>query len=166
MRTEFGQPRTSCSCEVCVGNCRVMPGYLIPADLERMIPVGEEPLAWAERNLFASPGALVMVASTGRTFRIRTLVPAIKPDGSCINLTEGGSCAIHEVSPFGCAFFDCGPETQERSQLARQGLLAVYDATITNQDSLYYKIWSHLANHGFAQKAPDVLRRKFAEAEK
>jgi len=36
MRTEFGSARTACSCANCSINCRFIPGYLIPADLERI----------------------------------------------------------------------------------------------------------------------------------
>src|SRR6266446_1724770 len=107
-RTEFGLERTTCACEVCKTNCRFMPGYLIPSDLDRMIPIGVDPLTWAEMNLLASPGALVM--KNLQFFRIPTLVPSTKADGSCINLTPEGLCSIHETAPFGCAFFDCGPE--------------------------------------------------------
>jgi len=37
-------------------NCRFMPGFLIPADLTRIIPPGADPVIWAEANLLASPG--------------------------------------------------------------------------------------------------------------
>lgn len=96
-RTEFGFPRTTCGCADCEVNCRYMPGFLIPADLERMIPEGADPFVWAEKNVLASPGALAMQG--GKTFRIHTLVPATKKDGSCIHLAEDGRCLIHEVSP-------------------------------------------------------------------
>src|SRR5262245_26676119 len=112
MRTEFGVPRSTCDCVECVMNCRYMPGHLIPADLDRLLEGVADPGKWAEDNLLASPGALAMNTTTGRTFRIRTLVPAVKPDGSCIHLTEDRKCAIHENAPFGCAFFSCGTEVK------------------------------------------------------
>jgi hypothetical protein len=59
-RTEFGYPRTNCACKVCKNNCRHMPGFLIPSDLERMIPHGVNPMQWAEDSLLASPGAIVV----------------------------------------------------------------------------------------------------------
>src|SRR5208337_1439820 len=65
-RTEFGLERTACGCGACVTNCRFMPGFLIPSDLERMIPAGVDPYLWADKNLLASPGALVM--KDGETF--------------------------------------------------------------------------------------------------
>jgi hypothetical protein len=151
MRTEFGAPRTNCSCKMCRLNCKVMPGYLIPADLERMIPAGADPFRWAEENLLASPGALVM--KRGKSFRIPTLVPATKPDGSCIHLTKDERCDIHDVAPFGCAFFDCGPEPPG---VANQGLAAVYQAHASQ--SLYYHLVVHLNYKGLTQKAPEKLR--------
>ena len=69
MRTEFGAERTSCACEACRRCCRFLPAWLIPSDLERMIPAGADPSQWAEANLLASPGPLVeqIVERTERT---------------------------------------------------------------------------------------------------
>ena len=36
IRTEFGFERTACACSECAINCRFIPGYLIPADLDRI----------------------------------------------------------------------------------------------------------------------------------
>jgi hypothetical protein len=36
-RTEFGYPRTVCSCRECSEYCHHLPGYLVPADLERLL---------------------------------------------------------------------------------------------------------------------------------
>lgn len=155
-RTEFGFPRSKCECRECQVNCRYMPGFLIPADLDRMIPAGADPFEWAESNLLASPGALV--SADGKLFRIPTLVPAVKEDGSCTHLQGGkrnGKCTIHQIAPFGCSFFDCGPE---RGNLSRHGLMAVYDAT--HEDSLYRKLWLHLSNLGHTQLAPEELRKR------
>ena len=129
-----------------------MPGCLIPADLDRMIPEGIDPFRWAEENLLASPGALVM--KDGALFRIQTLVPAIQEDGACIYLTEENLCSIHDISPFGCAFFDCGPE---RPGLIDMGLIKVYKSwqDITN---LYPALHIHLSYKGRVQRAPEELR--------
>jgi hypothetical protein len=35
-RTEFGFTRTVCACDRCIRYCQHLPGYLIPADLERI----------------------------------------------------------------------------------------------------------------------------------
>jgi hypothetical protein len=156
MRTEFGLERTVCGCEVCKTNCRNMPGFLIPTDLARMIPAGIDPLTWAETNLLASPGALVMKGA--QLFRIPTLVPSTKSDGSCINLTAEGLCSIHENAPFGCAFFDCGPE---RNQLSHSGLTAVYASIFDSMNaSLYRQLWLHLSERGLVQQRAEVLREK------
>jgi hypothetical protein len=152
-RTEFGFERTNCSCKVCVTNCLVMPGFLIPADLERLIPPKEEAVTWAEENLLASPGALAM--KNGMMFRIPTLVPATKANGECIHLTAN-RCDIHELAPFGCSFFDCGPD---RGNLSMLGLMAVHDA-FRDHTSLYHKLWVHLFRLGRTQKSPEELRRK------
>lgn len=158
VRIEQGFERTSCSCESCIRNCRFMPGFLIPSDLARMIPAGVVPTEWAEGKLLASPGALV--SKDGQLFRIRTLVPAVKLDGSCIHLDAEHRCQIHAVAPFGCAFFDCGPE---RGELSHFGLIEVYRAWEDN--GLYARIWRHLSREGFEQAAPEVLRQRISEDE-
>lgn len=153
-RQEFGVPRTNCSCKECQLNCQHMPGFLIPSDLDRIIPANADPYNWAEKNLLASPGALVLQKSTGETFRIHTLVPAVKKDGTCINL-KNGLCTIHEAAPFGCAFFDCGPE---RENLSRKGLMEV--AKAWKENALYARLWKYLSAQKFTQKAPEVLRAR------
>jgi len=74
VRTEFGYERSSCACKECRRWCFHLPGYLIPADLKRMIPAHAQSFDWAEQNLLASPGALVVKDRV--LFRIPTLVPA------------------------------------------------------------------------------------------
>ncbi len=91
-RREFGFDRTVCSCEECVNNCRYIPGYLIPADLERIARfLGvRNTVTFAIENLLASPGATVM--KEGRLFQIPTLVPRRKDDGSCLFLDKNNLC--------------------------------------------------------------------------
>jgi len=154
-RIEFGMPRTSCSCRECRRNCLYMPGFLIPTDLDRMIPQDVDPFEWADINLLASPGAIVIRA--GQLARIPTLVPATKPDGSCIHYRQH-RCQIHDTSPFGCAFFDCsGDPAQE--QLSHIGIRAV----CVSLDSLYARIWLHLWNAGRRQDGPEVIRERMGE---
>lgn len=157
-RTEFGQERTTCACEMCVINCRFMPGFLIPADLTRLIPQGVLPTDWAEKNLLASPGALVM--QDGRMFRIPTLVPAVKADGSCIHFGTDSGCGIHANAPFGCAFFD--HNTPPRDTLSQYGILAVHQAWQNNE--IYARIWRHLDRLGKVQQPPDILRERMRQA--
>ena len=124
-----------------------------------MIPSNADPYNWAEKNLLASPGAMAMNSNTGQVTRIYTLVPAVKKDGSCINLKDG-LCKIHEAAPFGCAFFDCGPE---RGNLSLEGLWEVVKAW--QSDSLYARLWKYLSAQKFTQKPPEVLRARMREAE-
>jgi hypothetical protein len=126
-----------------------MPGFLIPADLGRMIPLGVDPLTWAESNLLASPGALV--ARGTRVFRIPTLVPAVKRNGACIHHVDG-MCAIHDVAPFGCAFFDC--KTRDYT-LSHRGLLQIAGADV---ESPYIQIWRHLRSKGLKSRPPETAR--------
>ena len=156
-RTELGFKRTICGCTLCVTNCRFIPGFLIPADLERLMP-DEHPHEWAETNLLASPGALVM--KDGQTYRIPTLVPKTKPDGTCINLTDTGKCAIHEVSPFGCAFFDHTMSKAEGDRLLHPALREI--ALAWSHTSLYSVTWTYLNSKGLVQKHSTELRAKMA----
>lgn len=158
VRTEFGFPRTSCDCEPCKKNCHFMPGFLIPSDLDRMIPKHVDPLKWSEYNLLASPGALV--SKDGLLFRIPTLVPSVREDGACIHLAPDGLCMIHDIAPFGCSFFDCKPE---RGNLSHEGILAVH-LTFRDKTSLYYQIWLHLLKTGHTQKPAEELRAKMRQA--
>jgi hypothetical protein len=154
IRTEFGVERgEGCSCRTCRRNCMFMPGFLIPADLDRMIPEGTDPLQWAETNLQASPGAIV--SKSGELFRIPTLVMASKPDGSCIYYVQR-RCQIWETSPFGCAFFGCGAEDQQR--LSHEGLVAVFQAW--HEPSLYKRIWNHLWDSGRIADGPEEKRAR------
>lgn len=93
--------RTECDCRACTINCEHLPGHLIPSDLAAIRAVVPD----LDDRLLASPGALVATRD-GQRFRIPTLVPARKADGSCVFLTADKRCAIHAVAPAGCAFFD------------------------------------------------------------
>jgi len=125
-----------------------------------MIPAGANPYEWAENNLLASPGYVVMSQETGEVFRIGTLVPAVKTDGSC-KFFVAGLCAIHENAPFGCAFFGCGCD----ESVAGPGCAAIYDA-IRKPDELYFRLWAHLAYKGLIQPGPEVLRQRWQNQQK
>lgn len=158
MRIEFGHVRTSCSCEDCTTNCRHMPGYLIPSDLEKLqIELKMEDLTkWAEKNLRASPGALV--AKNGNQFRIPTLVPARRENGWCKFLSDDGLCRIHSVSPFGCAFFDAHMDMATANGISMHGLSAVYEDHLVS--GRYSQIWNHLNNLDLKAEGPEESRRK------
>lgn len=162
-RTEFGRERSTCGCESCRTNCRHMPGMLIPADLDRLIPpTVADVYAWSEQNLLASPGALVKRGQ--EIFRIPTLVPATKDDGSCIHFTAEGRCAIHETAPFGCAFFDCQSLPAPLDMISRDGMITIMKAH--REQQTYARIWQHLDNAGKRQHAPEVLRARMRESER
>ena len=156
-RTEFGFPRSVCACPDCTASCRHLPGYLVPADLDRIrahLAPDEDLLAWARRYLLASPGALV--ARGGKLFRIPTLVPARRPDGPCLFLTDAGSCAIHAVSPFGCAFFDAHLAVAEADTRSAAGLRAVLADRLA--DGPYADVRRDLAAAGLRAPPPEVGR--------
>lgn len=160
IRTEFGAERgEGCSCRTCRRNCMFVPGFLIPSDLDRMIPEGEDPLRWAETNLEASPGAIVM--KDGEQFRIPTLVMASDEQGSCIYFQKR-RCMIWENAPFGCAFFGCTSGSQEEQyRLSHRGLMATYEAW--REDSLYKRIWYHLWESGRQSAPPEEKRARMNE---
>jgi Fe-S-cluster containining protein len=120
-RTEFGFTRTECACTDCVAHCRHIPGYLISADVERIGQhLGYKNIVeFALKYLLASPGATVMHA--GRIFRIPTLVPRRKADGTCVFL-ENNRCRIHKLSPYGCSFFDAHQSHTEATERSSRGL--------------------------------------------
>lgn len=165
VRTEFGFARTTCACNNCSINCRFIPGYLIPADLERIAAhVGaENVVAFAADNLLASPGAIVGTTD-GQRHRIPTLVPARHGNGSCKFLKGNGDCSIHAVSPFGCAFFDTHQTPEESDSLSMQGLMAIDREWQQPDDSVYAIIWNILNETGLTAPAPMVARAKMAAA--
>jgi Putative zinc- or iron-chelating domain len=162
-RTEFGFCRTQCDCLECTRSCHHIPGYLVPADLERMhqhLAPDQNLHAWAKQQLLASPGALVL--RHDQMARIHTVVPARRLDGACIFLTESGQCAIHAVSPFGCAFFDSHMRHQEADRRSIRGLQAIIDAW--NAGEPYARVWVFLAGNGLVAPSPEVARQQLKRA--
>jgi hypothetical protein len=155
-RVEFGFARTICACNDCTAYCRQVPGYLIPADLERLrqqVAVGDFQ-QWASQHLLASPGALVM--QRGKLFRIQTIVPARQTDGACVFLTPESRCAIHALAPFGCAFFDSHQTADEADRRSSRGLRAILEDWIANGP--YAQLWTGLHAAGRVAQAPENLR--------
>ncbi len=148
MRTEFGFERTpDCSCDSCVGNCKTQPGYLIPADLPRIVQEVRKQSCLPSLSpsgivrMYLEPGKGALVGRRGEMYRLDTIRPARRPDtGHCIFL-KNDKCMIHEVSPYGCAFFKCndnGPEEQARRI---QGLTVIAnDARDNGPYSLAYQM--------------------------
>jgi Fe-S-cluster containining protein len=163
VRTEFGYNRTACACPECVNNCRHIPGYLIPADVGRIAHhLGFTNLVeFAFRFLLASPGATVMQA--GGVFQIPTLVPRRKEDGSCILLNERNLCRIHEVSPYGCAFFDAHQSDAEAQRRSGRGLQDIAGRwAVSPNTHAYTVIWKLLCAAGLRAVPAHVARRRMA----
>ena len=67
-RSEFGFDRTSCDCELCSCWCRIMPGFLVPADLQRLCPPDVDVMTWAKEHLRASQGFVAWNPKSGEKF--------------------------------------------------------------------------------------------------
>lgn len=164
-RTEFGFIRTIADGPLERLNCKYIPGYLIPADLERIASaMGATNIeAWAMDNLLASPGATVarMTATGLKPFQIHTLVPARAATGHCIHLCEQG-CKIHPVAPFGCAFFDNDQSMEEAQRKSSEGLKAIMAEW--EKDGPYAQIWKKLDAAGKKAPWPRDCRAKLAIA--
>lgn len=149
-RIMFGFARTECACDECALNCRFIPGYLIPTDLDAMTAhLGyESVLTFALEHLLASPGATVM--ADGEVFQIPTLVPARQTNGACKFLTKENHCAVHAVSPFGCSHFDVHQSKVEADERSLRGLHAI--AQEWSAGGLYARVWAIL--HAMKRDAP------------
>ena len=109
--------RTTCACPECVACCTRQPGSLAAGDLERIADRLGLSVRVAALKFWASPGALAMNSETGQVFRIGTITPRMER-GQCVFLDAESKCSIHEVAPFGCAYFDThmsAVEAQPRS---------------------------------------------------
>lgn len=162
-RTEFGFERTICSCESCVSHCKLLPGYLIPQDLERIARYlgNKNIVTFAIENLLASQGAIVM--KDGRPFRIPTLVPKRKANGSCTFLDENNLCRIHAVSPFGCAMFEANQSSEEADMRSSRGLYEIARCWANPSTHLYTIIWRMLDGAGL-RAIPAHIARQFSSS--
>jgi Fe-S-cluster containining protein len=109
--------RTSCACADCQACCREQPGSLAPGELEAIAAHLDKPVAAVLAKFWASPGALLMHAATGATFRQGTITPKLAR-GRCVFLDANDRCTIHAVAPYGCRMFDThmpATEAQPRS---------------------------------------------------
>ena len=96
--------RTICDCQACVEHCRTKPGSLAPQDIDAIAAhLGITREECIEEHLTAGRG--MIVAKGQELFRIPTVVPTRGFDGACHWLKDG-RCSIHEVSPYGCRFYD------------------------------------------------------------
>jgi Fe-S-cluster containining protein len=164
-RTEFGFARTECACESCAAHCRVVPGYLVPDDVERISRhLGyHNPLSFASAHLLASPGATVL--QEGRLRQIPTLVPRRQENGACLFLDENNRCRIHAVAPYGCAMFDSHQPADEANQRSTHGLMAIARAWANPKAYLYTLLWRILDATGRRALPPALARLQAARHE-
>lgn len=107
-QTESGLKRLKCSCEECQTHCRRQSGFLIPSDIEKIAKSHSnvnnfwQLQEWAKTCLEIHPG--FHVSTPSGIFQLRVLTPRMI-EGKCIFLNRDNTCAVHEVAPFGCAFF-------------------------------------------------------------
>ena len=146
VRTEFGFLRTLCDCELCSFWCRIMPGFLVPSDLQRLCPPGEDLMTWAKEHLRASRGFVLSDPNTGKSVQIPSLVPAKQANGHCHWLQLDGRCGVHENSPFGCAFTDQHMKDREAVKRNVAGRLARQEDFAINGP--YSQVWHMLMDEG------------------
>lgn len=98
--------RTKCACAECVKYCKRQPGPLAPEDWERIQKHLGATDAEMRELFWASPGCLAKDVF-GNTTRIGTITPRYdRRRKRCVFLGDDDRCKIHEVAPFGCAYFD------------------------------------------------------------
>lgn len=155
-RTEFGLTRTTCACFKCSVWCQHMPGFLVPSDLDRLIPEGVDPYCWAEEHLRASPGLRLTDPETRVTINIPSLVPAKAATGHC-HWYVNGLCAVHDNSPFGCAYYkQCQQTSTQADKISWAGRHA--RAVAFEGEHLYAKLWTHLWKKGLRYTSSDTDR--------
>ncbi len=153
VRNEFGFARTSCVCRRCSICCEHVPGALAPGDLEPMaqhLGYGDDVAAFARDNLLASEGVDV-ITDRDQIVHLRTLVPATQANGHC-KFLQAGRCAVHAVSPFGCAFIDAHQSDDEFAVRSDALYRALYEDMI--EAGPYRKTWEELQRQG---KCPEPL---------
>lgn len=166
-RTEYGFQRTKCGCTDCSQYCRFMPGYLAPGDLDRMhMAIGPDLtiVEFAEKYLNASPGAKVGIAVGGGMVvtRVPTLVPAATINGACVFLKDD-KCSIHEVSPFGCAFFDSHQSDEEADRKSGRSLMDIASGDSPAAEQ-YRWLVDHLQSKGLNARDPKASRKALEES--
>lgn len=160
MREEFGFRRTTCACRKCSLWCEMVPGVLVPSDLDRLIPAGEDPFEWAEQHLLASPGLQVRLPNV--SVSIPSLVPRRQENGHC-HWLQAGRCTVHGNSPYGCAFLcQCGQTESQTIKVMNVGRHARAEA-FGNGD-LYAQIWRHLWNKGLRELTTQENRQRAIKA--
>jgi hypothetical protein len=128
---------------------------LIPADIPRIARhLGyADVMEFARDNLLASPGALVI--KDDQQIRIRTLVPQRSEDGAC-KFLKNNLCLIHEMAPYGCAFFSEHESRIVGNQKSTHALVNIIrDAESKGR---YARVWRTLDAEGLKARAPEDIR--------
>ncbi|MBY0522726.1 MAG: hypothetical protein K2R98_04985 [Gemmataceae bacterium] len=118
-----------------------MPGTLDVSDLPHLCPGDRDVFSWAEEHLRALTCKPVP-----------TLVPARQANGHCHWLIDG-LCAVHEHSPYGCAFFEAHMTDAEGERRAAATIQARRDDAA--QNGLYFRVWQHLCRNGLIGRPGD-----------
>jgi hypothetical protein len=126
---------------------------LIPGDVECI--ESTRPKLWPSEYLAASEGALVVYR--GEVMRIPTIVPAQKPDGSCVLLDEQDRCTIHAVAPYGCSHFDTH-QSRSGSDGGDARSSAGLQAIVQDTSGDYLRLWTYLVEQG--RTAPPLQERR------
>lgn len=90
--------RTVCSCADCIECCKRKPGPLVLSDIHALRDAGIS----VEHTLVRSPGGIYL--GPHGPFRVETITPR-RVNGRCVFLSAD-RCVIHDIAPFGCAYFD------------------------------------------------------------
>jgi hypothetical protein len=171
VREEFGFRRNVCACRKCSLWCEHVPGALVPSDLERLIPDGDDPFQWAEVHLRASPGFEIRNEHGEIILKIPSLVPKRQQNGHC-HWLQSGLCSIHADSPFGCAFLSQCQQTKKQAE-SRNIAARLAREKAFQEGHLYAQIWTHLWNANLRElttqkniKCGVQAMRKLDDAEK
>lgn len=127
-----------------------------PGDAERIAEFLGVESNQVDHLLLASPGAKVFSAEKG-VYRIGTIVPDRKPDGSCIFFGADERCEIHSVAPFGCAFFD-DHMSQKKGDRRSKFILEAID-----KDEEYKARRARIELRGRIVESPEALRKQKTE---
>jgi hypothetical protein len=103
-------------------------------------------MTWAREHLRASQGFRVVNPTTGTMLQIPCLVPAKDGNGHCHWLQPDGRCAVHENSPFGCAFLDQHMKDTVAEKRNDAGRLARMEDFAANGP--YSQVWQMLMEAG------------------
>jgi Fe-S-cluster containining protein len=118
-------PRTVCGCLQCVKCCE-RPAHLAPYDVPRLMDYfGADAFA----KLFKwSKGATVgrIVDDALVTWQVPTITPRTE-NGWCVFM-KSGLCTIHEIAPFGCAYFDVHMNEQNGQMRSAWGIRQIIDS--------------------------------------